>query len=239
MGPVCIELCAGGGGQALGLEQSGFEHLALFDIDHNCCTTLRQNRDRWNVVQSDINHVDGTQYRGVDLLAGGLPCPPFSVAGKQLGYADERDLFPAAIRLVDEVRPRALMLENVRGILEPRFLHYRQSILRRLKKLGYCGAWQLLNASEFGVSQHRRRAVLVAVQKLFSDKFEWPSLRRETPPTVGAKLYEQMASVGWRRAREWSELADKLAPTIVGGSSKHGGPDLGPVRAKRAWATWG
>jgi len=107
-----VEICAGAGGQALGLEQAGFEHAALVEIDTAACATLRHNRPRWNVIEGDLHKFDGTPYRGVDLLAGGVPCPPFSRAGKQLGSEDERDLFPQAIRLVDEIRPKAVMLKN-------------------------------------------------------------------------------------------------------------------------------
>ncbi|MBL4620285.1 MAG: DNA cytosine methyltransferase, partial [Marinicaulis sp.] len=89
-----IELCAGGGGQALGLEAAGFGHLALVDNDTPACNTLRLNRPKWAVFEQDLAEFDGAPFRGVDLVAGGLPCPPFSVAGKQLGPKDERNLFP-------------------------------------------------------------------------------------------------------------------------------------------------
>ncbi len=173
------------------------------------------------------------------MLAGGLPCPPFSVAGKQLGHADERDLFPAALRLIGEARPRVVMIENVRGILDPRFTVYRELILERLEKLGYRASWELLDASDFGVSQFRRRAILVALDRQLAHEFSWPDGLPDRPPTVGEKIYSQMASRGWRKAGEWSIGADNLAPTIVGGSMKHGGPDLGPVRARKAWAKLG
>lgn len=110
-----LEICAGAGGQALGLEQAGFAHSALVEIDPASCATLRLNRPHWAVFQQDLACFDGRPYRGVDLLAGGLPCPPFSVAGKQLGSRDERNLFPAALRLVDEIRPRAVMIEAACG----------------------------------------------------------------------------------------------------------------------------
>lgn len=100
-----LEVCAGGGGQALGLEDAGFEHAGLVEIDGHSCATLRLNRPRWNVITGDLNSFEGAPYKGVDLLSGGLPCPPFSVAGKQLGKDDERNLFPAMIRLVDQIRP--------------------------------------------------------------------------------------------------------------------------------------
>ncbi|MGA7624383.1 MAG: DNA cytosine methyltransferase [Candidatus Acidiferrales bacterium] len=121
-----LEVCAGGGGQALGLGQAGIEHAGLIELEKNACETLRLNRPGWNVIQGDLDHLSGTRFRGVDIISGGLPCPPFSVAGKQLGRHDERNLFPAMIRLVDEIRPRAVTIENVRGILEVVFEDYRQ-----------------------------------------------------------------------------------------------------------------
>ena len=113
-----LELCAGGGGQALGLEQAGIEHVALVELDRHACATLRINRPKWSVVQTDTREFDATPYRGVDIVSGGLPCPPFSVAGKQLVDKDDRNLFPSALRVISEVRPRAVMIENVRGIPE-------------------------------------------------------------------------------------------------------------------------
>jgi hypothetical protein len=133
----CVEIRAGGGGQALGLEQAGFAAQALVEIDGSCCATLRMNRPHWNVVEADVRQFSGTRFRGVDLLAGGVPCPPFSVAGKQEGEADDRDLFPEALRLVDEIRPRAVMLENVRGFLDPKFDSYREQLRENLRRLGY------------------------------------------------------------------------------------------------------
>lgn len=109
-----IEICAGAGGQALGLEAAGFDHLALVEIDKDACQTLRSNRPNWNVVEGDLRNFSAKQFKNVDLLAGGVPCPPFSKAGKQLGKEDERDMFPEAVRLVRECRPKAVMLENVR-----------------------------------------------------------------------------------------------------------------------------
>ena len=115
-----VEICAGGGGQALGLERAGFAHVALVEIDEWSVETLRQNRPTWNVVHGDLRAFDGRTCFEADLLAGGVPCPPFSVAGKRLGADDERDLFPEALRtLVAEIQPRAVMLENVKGLLEP------------------------------------------------------------------------------------------------------------------------
>ena len=236
-----VELCAGAGGQALGLEQAGFAHTALVEIDRHCCNTLRHNRPEWNVLEEDMRIFKdrSADFKGIDLLAGGLPCPPFSVAGKQLGELDERNLFNDAIDIVDATRPQAVMIENVRGFLDAVFHDYRERLKMQLKKLGYDTDWRLLNASDYGVPQLRPRVVIVAVQQARSELFNWPDPNPHNPPTVGATLYELMATRGWNGATAWREQADEIAPTIVGGSKKHGGPDLGPTRARAAWATLG
>lgn len=237
-----IEVCAGAGGQALGLEMAGFDHVALVENDARCCETLRLNRPHWNVLEEDLNKFDGSPYKGVDLVAGGVPCPPFSHAGKQLGHLDERDLFPAALRLVETTKPKAVLLENVRGLLDPKFADYRQNILDQLDKLGYKGEWRLIQAATHGVPQLRPRAILVALRPEYWNYFEWPEPTHAAPESyvsVGEALYELMASNGWKQADEWKLKANKVAPTLVGGSKKHGGADLGPTRAKAAWALMG
>ena len=234
-----FEMCAGAGGQALGLETAGFEHVGLVEIDHHACATLRLNRPKWDVFEHDLEAFDGRAFRGVDLLAGGLPCPPFSVAGKQLGKADERNLFPAALRLVDETRPKAVMIENVRGILDPVFTEYRQFISNTLKKLGYTTEWRLLNASDFGVPQLRPRVVCVAIRDDLAVGFHWPETAGNKARTVGETLIDLMGSNGWQGSKAWASQANAIAPTVVGGSKKHGGPDLGPTRARMAWAQLG
>ena len=236
---LSVELCAGGGGQALGLERAGFEHVALVEYERHACATLRQNRPNWNVFEGDLKSFEATAYKGVDLVAAGVPCPPFSKAGKQLGDKDERDLFPEALRIVSECRPKAVLFENVRGLLDPIFDSYRAALMSRLDDLGYRGDWKLLNASDFEVPQLRPRAVCVAIEKDHWSKFKWPSSGQTKPPTVGAALFELMSSRGWPDAMSWRDRANRIAPTLVGGSHKHGGPDLGPTRAKRAWAELG
>jgi DNA (cytosine-5)-methyltransferase 1 len=165
-----------------------------------------------------------------------VPCPPFSVAGKQLGAMDERDLFPEAIRIIGECNPKAIMLENVRGILDPKFKEYRDKIIQDLAVLGYQCDWKLINSSDYGVSQLRPRAILIGLKSEYFSKFAWPRKIGQTPPTVGEIIYEEMASLGWHSAKEWKKKANKIAPTLVGGSKKHGGADLGPSRARKAWA---
>jgi DNA (cytosine-5)-methyltransferase 1 len=238
---TCIEICSGAGGQAIGLERAGFEALAHVEFDRHACETLRLNRPDWNVVEGDVRDFSAKEFKGVDLLAGGVPCPPFSKAGKQLGSNDERDLFPEALRLVDECRPKAVMLENVRGFLDAVFTDYRMSLKKELKAMGYEASWHLLNASDFGVPQLRPRVVVVAIRKDLVSNFYPPMPLTDGIPTktVGETLVDLMATNGWEGAFEWAANANEIAPTLVGGSKKHGGADLGPTRARKAWASLG
>ena len=238
-GLTTLELCAGAGGQALGYDQAGIEHAGLVEIEKNACATLRLNRPHWNVIEQDLRAFDGSAFKGVDIISGGLPCPPFSVAGKQLGENDERNLFPTLIRLVDQIRPRAVMIENVRGILDAVFEDYRLYVAGEMKKLGYQPGWKLMNASDFGVSQLRPRVVFIALRKKYAGQFDWPRELDQKPVTVGELLYDLISVNGWKGAKAWREKASEIAPTVVGGSLKHGGPDLGPTRARKAWATLG
>ncbi|MGW1225213.1 DNA cytosine methyltransferase [Streptomyces sp. NPDC002530] len=314
MGPsddvlTSIEICAGAGGQAIGLHEAGFKHLALVEIDPHAAKTLKDNigvlaewgweKEYCDVISGDVNHfsplpADGREpdlkkaqkFLGkplaegeLHLLAGGVPCPPFSHAGKQLGKDDERDLFPRILELAEELRPQAVMIENVRGIKDAKFEEYRTYIEARLQGgwathpvtgisenfegLGYqvC-EWEVLEASDFGVPQLRPRAVLVAIRKdvLGDLKFVWPT-PTGSPRSVFQALeksmeiryapFLKMEGEIARRAEEslsrWKDKARKaegrkdcgVAPTLVGGSKKHGGADLGPSRAKAAWDAMG
>ncbi|MGW1771583.1 DNA cytosine methyltransferase [Streptomyces sp. NPDC002104] len=295
-----IEICAGAGGQAIGLHAAGFKHLALVEIDRFAAETLRTNVDAhetwaWEQQHCDVLEMDVKDFdpfacltkKGahlqpgeLDLLAGGVPCPPFSHAGKQLGKDDERDLFPRMIALVEQLKPRAVMIENVRGIMDPKFSEYREQIEAKLAGgtyreedgtetrevgLGYevC-RWDVLEASDFGVPQLRPRAILVAIRAdVIKDvKYEWPTPTHEDPVSVVEALqptmleryekyfegefaeraltaYEQWRDKATARAAELKGKGGGIAPTLVGGSKKHGGADLGPSRAKEAWRQLG
>jgi DNA (cytosine-5)-methyltransferase 1 len=238
-----VEICAGAGGQALGLELAGFEHRLAVELDENAAATLRENRPGWEVRVGDVADPDVWDPEefadGLDLLAGGVPCPPFSIAGKQLGTSDERDLFAWAVELAGRMKPRAVLLENVRGLSMPRFAAYRQHVKDRLAELGYWSDWKLLEARDYGVPQLRPRFILVALREEdAAAHFRWPE---PTPfiGTVGSALLDLMKAGGWEGAEAWAKGANAIAPTIVGGSKKHGGADLGPTRAKRAWDVLG
>jgi len=247
-GYTSIEICSGAGGQALGIERAGFRHLVLVENDPACCNTLRAVRagkfgvrTAWKPVVQEINvkrFYAGDLEENVDLYAAGVPCPPFSRAGRQLGAADERDLFPIAIRHIKECRPRAVMLENVPGLLHGRFDAYRREVIEKpLEAEGYiCFPWKLIAAKDFGVPQVRSRAIFVAMRPEEAEHFEFPDTTEcPEPPTVGEALRAEMARGGWEGANEWARKANGIAPTLVGGSKKHGGPDLGPTQARKQW----
>ncbi|MEV5525668.1 DNA cytosine methyltransferase [Streptomyces prunicolor] len=302
-----IEICAGAGGQALGLHNAGFDHLALVEWDQHAVSTLQANVGRWpgwtpqkaqdlapmdvkEFLTSDAYKALDLKGETLDLFAGGVPCPPFSLAGKRLGEDDERDLFPAALSIIEKLTPKAVMIENVRGILEPPevFIEYRTRILDRLRRAGYTvppidpsispaaqdlemrKVWRRLDAKDFGVPQLRPRAILVAIREDLSapgaNDFCWPLRIKGDEATVAESLRRTMRErclqywdknergepakpderTGEDVYNDWLEAAQKsaaagrgVAPTLVGGSRKHGGADLGPTRAKKAWEAMG
>jgi site-specific DNA-cytosine methylase len=204
--PTVLEICAGGGGQAAGLEAAGFDHAAAVEIEPPACATLRHNRPLWHVIEGDVRDLQGRDFSGVDLLAGGVPCPPFSIAGKQLGADDERDLFPTALELVRTAKPRAVLLENVPGFASSRFDDYRNNMLRTLRTMGYEPDWRILNARDFGVAQLRPRFVLVALREPYAAGFSWPT-PSTTVVSVGDALRDLMGARGWRGVDRWAEEA--------------------------------
>jgi len=232
-----LELCAGAGGQALGLDLAGYENTALVEIEQIACETLRMNRPNWNVIQGDLNLLKKHNFGSVDLVCGGVPCQPFSIAGQKLGQNDERDLFPAAIRIVETHKPLGFFFENVRGLVGANFEKYRSQIVNELIDLGYHVEWKVLEAADFGVPQLRPRFILVGKRNGVS-KFPWPAPQTKKI-TVADAISDLMGVHGWEGLNEWKLLASHIAPTIVGGSKKHGGPDLGPTRAKQQWASLG
>jgi DNA (cytosine-5)-methyltransferase 1 len=233
-----LEICAGAGGQALGLERAGFRHVGLVDSERTACATLKTNRPAWAVALKDVRDLEGRHYRGIELFAGGVPCPPFSLAGRQLGRDDERDLFPEALRLVRETKPAAVMIENVRGFAAGKFISYRRDLLEQLERLGYRPDWRLLEAARFGVAQLRPRFFLVALRPKAFSRFRWPE-GSECRTTVSDAIADLMGERGWPGLARWKDRASRIGPTIVGGSHKHGGPDLGPTRARREWSSLG
>lgn len=236
-----IELFAGAGGLALGITNAGFTHDVIVEWDKNACGTIRENNargiTRWPLAQADIRDFDFSGYgEGIDLLAGGPPCQPFSIGGKHAGFNDRRDMFPQAVRAVRELRPKAVLFENVKGLLRESFARYFQYItlqitypeivrlgleewdahLARLEKyhtkgrhdgLFYRVLYRLVNAADFGVPQRRDRVIIVAFR---SDlKLEW------TFPTAthsqSALLWDKFVTGDyWERHR----ISKRCRPTI-------------------------
>ena len=200
-----IELFSGAGGMALGLEQAGFDSVALIEKDANACAALKFNRPQWNILRGDVRHIDFEKFGPVDLVAGGPPCQPFSMGGKAKGYEDNRDMFPQAVRAVRELAPKAFIFENVRGLLRSAFVDYVEFIrlqlthpsfpvsanadwetnLRRLQRhhtsklqdpsLQYNVTINLADAADYGVPQRRHRVFFVGFRSDLNVGWSFPS----------------------------------------------------------------
>lgn len=176
-----IELFAGAGGLALGMEKAGFTHIMLNEIDHSACETLRKNRPNWNIVENDIHEIDFRPFYGkVDLLTGGFPCQAFSFAGKRLGFEETRGtLFFELARAVKECQPKVFMAENVKGLLEHDGGRTLQVIKSVIAELGYTLIEpRVLRALQYDVPQKRERLILIAIRNDIAPlvKFQWPDV---------------------------------------------------------------
>lgn len=175
-----IELFAGAGGLAVGLEKAGFEAVALNELEKHACNTLRTNRPNWNVIEGDVRALDFTIFKGVDFVSGGFPCQAFSYAGHQLGFEDTRGtLFFEFARVLKETQPKVFMAENVRGLLEHDDGKTLAVILSVIADLGYtlCASPTVLKAIFYQVPQKRERLILVGVRNdlVKYAKFTWPA----------------------------------------------------------------
>lgn len=156
----CIDLFAGAGGLSLGLERAGFVAEVAVDFDRAACETFRANLPDTKVLCQDIRTIDWLPLRGrIDLVAGGPPCQPFSVAGDQLAQDDARDMLPEFVRAVREIAPEMFVLENVAGLVSARHRAYFAQRLAELQELGYLVTHGVLNSAEYGVPQERMRVI--------------------------------------------------------------------------------
>jgi DNA (cytosine-5)-methyltransferase 1 len=204
-----VELFAGCGGLALGVAQAGFKHDLVVEMDGDAVTTLRANKKRkishvksWQIAQFDTRDLDFTDLEGVDLLSGGPPCQPFSIGGRHLGPRDGRNMWPEAIRAVREIRPKAFVFENVRGLFRPNFAAYLEYIKLQLAYPDLIrreGPWrehfaqlkrhakrsrkapeyrvlaQAINAADYGAPQKRHRAIIIGVASVCGDDWKFPA----------------------------------------------------------------
>ncbi|MEV6260262.1 DNA cytosine methyltransferase [Streptomyces sp. NPDC051784] len=234
-----VDVCAGAGGLALGLEQAGFDPVLLLDNKPVACETLSLNRPRWKVLQTDLLDFvpdEHPQTYDVDLLSAGLPRLRSNATAARAESDVEKRLLEAAVLLAHSVQPRALVIENVPGLVDAEsFLPLREFARKELEHLGYRLRWFVLNAADFGVPQDRKQGVLVALKEQYFDAFQPPARTAATHVPVGRALHRSMAARGWPGADAWAAQAANVAPTLVGGSDNRGGADLGPTGSKRAW----
>lgn len=212
---TAIELFAGAGGLALGLEQAGIHTLAYVEIDKFSCETLKQNRPQWNVICNDIHNVDFTPYAGkVDIVTGGFPCQAFSYAGKKLGFEDTRGtLFHEFARCVSEVKPSIFLAENVRGLISHDHGRTLETIIEVLSGLGYDVTYQVLNAAYYGVGQKRERIVIIGIRQGSNILFEYPK-----PDNKMTTLREALKDCPASEGQQYSEKKKKyLAQVPPGG----------------------
>lgn len=241
---TAIELFAGAGGLALGLEQAGIKTLAYVEIDKACCETLRHNRPHWNVTCQDIHSVDFTPYENqVDIVTGGFPCQAFSYAGKKLGFEDTRGtLFHEFARCVKEVNPKIFMAENVRGLVSHDHGRTLTTIIDVLEALGYRTQKRVLNAAYFGVGQKRERLVIVGIRNDLDLQFTYPEPEK-TMTTLREALKDCPESPGVAYSEKkravlalvppggcWVDLPEDVAKAYMGKSYYSGGGRRGMAR---------
>lgn len=208
---TAIELFAGAGGLALGLEKAGINAIIHVEIDRSCCETLRRNRPNWNVIEADISNVDFTEYKGkVDIVTGGSPCQAFSYAGRKLGFEDTRGtLFYEFARTVKEVEPSIFMFENVRGLISHDKGRTLETILNVFEDLGYSVQYEVLNASHYGVAQKRERIIIIGTKD--GVVFNYPEKLNHIP-TLRDALKDVPPSEGQAYSEKKKEILDLVPP---------------------------
>jgi DNA (cytosine-5)-methyltransferase 1 len=239
-----IELFAGAGGLALGLEKAGLKTVEHVEFDKACCETLHANRPDWNVVCNDIHKVDFSQYRDkIDIVTGGFPCQAFSYAGKKLGFDDTRGtLFHEYARCIKEVHPKMFMAENVRGLASHDKGRTLKTIITVLEALGYHTQQQILNAAYYGVGQKRERLVIIGIRNDLDLQFTYPKPEKEMT-TLRTALKDCPASNGTEYSERkkkvlamvppggcWVDLPEDVAKSYMGKSYYSGGGRRGMAR---------
>lgn len=241
-----IELFAGAGGLALGLENAGLKAATLVEIDVRAADTLRLNRPHWDVRTEDVAKVAFTQ-GAAEIVTGGFPCQAFSYAGKKLGFEDTRGtLFFEYARIVNDVRPGLILAENVRGLVNHDQGRTLQTMLGVLDELGYAVQWRVLRAQYLDVAQKRERLVMIGVRKDLGLEHVFPeerpytiSLRdalAEVPPSPGQSYTERKLAVMHQIPEGgcWRDLPEDMQREYMGASFFMGGGKTGMAR-RLAW----
>jgi len=238
-----VEICAGAGGQALGLHDAGFRAHAIFEREADAAETLRQHFHGAveRVFTEDVTRVDFRHYRGrVDLVAGGVPCQPFSTAGVRKGEEDDRDLFRRAVEIVDEIQPRAFFFENVKGFGDAPYLAYRSELSAAFEAIGYqCKLFPILG-SDYGLAQGRPRVAFVGFRDPDAmSRFKVPPAFPQWGSSLSSAIGDLVSSNGWKGFDEWTKIANGRCPTIVGGSRKSDKFSFACGHTKETWALLG
>lgn len=253
-----IELFAGAGGLAIGMEKAGFETVLLSEIDKYACQTLRQNRPEWNIVEGDINKLDFKKYHNsIDIISGGFPCQAFSYAGQKRGFEDARGtLFFEFARAIEEIKPKVFLAENVKGLLNHDCGKTLNTIKKIIDDIGYFLIEpRVLKAIFYKVPQKRERLFLVGIRKDIADKvkFRWPSpynrimtlrdaLKKgdlydcDVPLSTGIKYPQRKAEIlsCVPEGGYWKDLPDNLQREFMMKSYYLGGGKTGMAR-RLAW----
>lgn len=245
---TAIDLFAGAGGTALGLENAGLRHVLLNEFDKNAVQTLRYNKPEWNVSDDDVHRVDFTPWRGkVDVVEGGFPCQAFSYAGKGRGFEDTRGtLFHEFARCIREVEPKIAIGENVRGLLTHDGGRTLKTMVKILQDLGYRVAYKVMRSQYLDVPQKRERLVIIAVRNdvqtpiLFPKERDYTISLREAigdrPQSEGQQYSESKYAVMAKvpEGGYWRDLSDELQRQYMKASYFHTGGKTGMAR-RLAW----
>ena len=218
----CIELFAGAGGLALGLEKAGFEEIGLIEIDKTACATLKSNRPNWNVIEDDIVEFSkkdllkefGLKKGELDLLSGGYPCQSFSYAGKKLGLEDVRGtMFFYYAEFLRQLQPKMFLAENVKGLTTHDGGRTIQTMVDVFEELGYSVEWKVLNAWDYGVAEKRQRVVIIGTRNDLKGKvkFEYPE-PHEYKPVLRDVLQNVPESVGAQYPEKKKKVFDLVPP---------------------------
>lgn len=237
-----IELFAGAGGLALGVEKAGFDTIGLIELDRDACDTLEKNRPCWKIICDDIANIsklDLEEYFGIkkgelDLLSGGAPCQAFSYAGKRLGLEDARGtLFYHYAVFLEKLQPKMFLFENVRGLLTHNGGKTYQTILSIFERTGYDIQRKVLNAWDYGVAQKRERLITIGIRKDLKDKihYEFPK-PHEYKPVLRDILQNVPESIGVPYGENKKKLFELVPP---GGYWRDIDPELAKAYMKSCW----
>lgn len=209
-----LELFAGCGGLALGLEKAGIQSVGLVEKDKQCCNTLRKNRQKWQVVETDIIDYDPPkEYRNIDIISGGIPCQSFSIAGQRKGFDDKRgSLFFEYKRIVQTCHPKIFVIENVAGMLSHNHGSTFKTILDEMSSIGYKCYYKLLNSVGYSVPQKRKRLFIIGIDKKYKKKFIFPE-----PTNRIITLKEALKNVPKSEGQNYSEEKKKILDLIPPG----------------------